>query len=129
MTSTMIHFSTYFIFVGRVCSKEANLALFSGNGTANAGGTSWRKFVGDGDASYLGQPLTSVSVSFVVLVLQWRTCWHTRLPFPLLLVTIVRIIRSPQKMKREYCLHSSIAIVWKLSTSSCSFQLYRSLSS
>jgi hypothetical protein len=111
MTSMMIHFSTYFIFVGRVCSKEANLALFSGNGTANAGGTSWPKFVGDGDASYLGQPLTLVFVSFVALALQWQKCWHIRLPFPSLLVTIAQIIRSPQKMKKGYCSHSSIAIV------------------
>jgi hypothetical protein len=110
-TSMMIRFSTYFIFFGRVCSKEKKLDLFTGTGAANAGGTSWPKFVGDGDASYLGQPLTLVSVSFVVLVLQWRTCWHIHLPFPLLLVTIVRIICSPQKMKREYCSHFSIAIV------------------
>jgi hypothetical protein len=43
--SMMIRFSTYSIFFGRVYSKEMNLDLFSGNGTANAGGTSWRKFV------------------------------------------------------------------------------------
>jgi hypothetical protein len=98
---TMIRFSTHFIFCGRLCSKRIFLESFTGTGPPNAGGTSWCMFVGDGDALYWGLPLISVFASFVHLAHAWQGCSHIRPLFLSLLVMIVEIMDSRQKMKRE----------------------------
>ena len=99
--STTIRFSMSFIFFDRIFATWMNLDTICGTCLANAGGTSWRKFAEGGGTSSSGQPLTCVSPSFVQLARPWRTCWHIRLPFPSLSVTMSGFNISPQKMKRE----------------------------
>ena len=99
--STTIRSSMSFIFFDRLSATRVNLGTLCGTGLANAGGTSWRKFAEGGGTSSSGQPLTCVSTSFVQLARPWRTCWHIRLPFPSLSVTMRGCNTSPQKTKKE----------------------------
>jgi len=99
--STTIRFFMSFIFFDRISASRINLDTLGGNGLPNAGGTSWRKFAEGGGTSSSGQPLTCVSPSFAQLAHPWWTCWHIRLPFPSLSITMKLFNTSPQKTKRE----------------------------
>src|SRR6266851_8003449 len=125
----MIPFLTYFISVVQVPSRKMNMApLYGGIGIANGGGTSSCRFAEDGDTSYLGRHPTSVFASFVHVARLWQICSHIPLPFPSLFITIMKITTSPQKMKREYCLHSSTVIACAASPFGCPLQVCRSSS-
>ena len=78
------------------------MAIFCGSiRGANAGGTSLSTPAEDGDTSYLGQPYAWISPSFVHVGRPSRTCWHIRLSFLPLLITIIIIMISSWEMKWE----------------------------
>jgi len=64
-TLTTTRFSTYFLFVDQFSSAIMNMAISSGIGAANTGGTSSFKFAEGGDISSFLRPFTCASTSFV----------------------------------------------------------------
>ena len=73
------------------------------DGTSNVGGTSWRRFVKDGEDLYLVHHPTLGFASSAQMARPLQTCWRTHLQSHSLLTTIVNlsVLTSLQKMKKD----------------------------